>query len=180
LCEEKNTVRPSAFTSSIDVEELLLHERVEPACRLVEDQERRPVEHGLNQPDLLLVPPREPPHGTVQLGPQPLRQLARVPEILEAPQPGEEPEQPLPRHLVLEGELPWQVADPGPDLHAILPYVEAKHLATPARRPQESQERPYRRGLSRTVGPEEAEDLALLDREIHLLYAPHFAPVSFG
>jgi hypothetical protein len=102
-------VRPSAFTSSIDVEELLLHERVEPACRLVEDQERRPVEHGLNQPDLLLVPPREPPHGTVQLGPQPLRQLARVPEILEAPQPGEEPEQPLPVILSSRANSPGRL-----------------------------------------------------------------------
>jgi hypothetical protein len=163
-----------------DVEELLLHERVEPARRLVEDQQRRPVEHRLDEPDLLLVPPREPPHGTVQLGTEPLGELVRVPEILDPPQPGEEPEQPLPRHLVLQRKLPWQVPDPRPDLDALFPDVETEDLPAPARRAQKPKKRPYRRGLSGPVGPEEAKNLALLDREVNPLYAPRLASVRFG
>src|SRR5215218_5768227 len=120
-----------------DVEKLLLHQRVEPAGRLVEHQQRRPVEHGLHEPDLLLVPPREPAHRTVQLGPEPLGELMRVAQVSDAAQPAEVLEKPLSRHLVLQGELSGQVADPGPYLHTLFPDIQAEDLATPTRRPQE-------------------------------------------
>src|SRR5215203_4994115 len=104
----------------------------------------------------------------------------RVAKVLDAAQPGEELEKPLSRHLVLQGELPGQIANPGPYLHAVFPDVEAEHLATPTRRPQEPEQGPYRRGLAGPVGPEETEDLPFLHGEIHILYAPRFAAVGLG
>src|SRR5215204_5442740 len=104
----------------------------------------------------------------------------RVAKVLDAAQPGEELEKPLSRHLVLQGELPGQIAIPGPYLHAVFPDVEAEDLATATRRPQEPEQGPYRRGLAGPVGPEETEDLPFLDGEIHILYAPRFAAVGLG
>src|ERR671921_659117 len=52
----------------------------------------------------------------------------RVAKVLDAAQPGEELEKPLSRHLVLQGELPGQIANPRPYLHAIFPDVEAEDL----------------------------------------------------
>src|SRR5215211_961455 len=104
----------------------------------------------------------------------------RITKVPHAPQPREVLEQPLSGHLVLQGELSRQVADPGPYLHALSPDVEAEDLATPTRRSQEPEERPYRRSLAGSVGPEKAEDLALLDGEVDILYAPRFASVGLG
>src|SRR5918994_1028614 len=47
------------------LQKLLLDQRVEAACGLVQDEEGRSVEHRLYEPDLLPVPPREPAHRTV-------------------------------------------------------------------------------------------------------------------
>src|SRR5829696_3645442 len=104
----------------------------------------------------------------------------RVAKVLDAAQPGEELEKPLSRHLVLQGELPGQIANPGPYLHAVFPDVEAEDLATPTRRPQEPEQGPYRGGLAGPVGPEEAEDLPFLHGEIQILYAARFAAVGLG
>src|SRR5688572_28099263 len=103
-----------------------------------------------------------------------------VAKVLDAAQPGEKPEKPLSGHLVFQGELPGQIADPGPYLHAVSRDVEAEDLSTPTRRPQEPQERPYRGGLARPVGSEEAEDLPFLYGEVHIFYTPRFAAVGLG
>src|SRR5215208_5766990 len=104
----------------------------------------------------------------------------RVAKVLDAAQPGEELEKPLSGHLVLQGELPRQIADPGPYLHTVFPDVQAEDLATATRGPQEPEQGPYRRGLARPVRPEETEDLPFLHGEIHILYAPRFAAVGLG
>src|SRR5688500_2036265 len=126
----------------------------------------------------------------------------RVAEVSDAAQPGEVLEKALSRHLILQGELPWQIADPGPYLHAVFPDIQAEltwqiadpspylHaiipgtqaevLATPTGRPQEPQQGPYVRGLAGPVGPEETEDLSFLDGEIHNLNAPRSAAVGLG
>ena len=48
--------------------ELLLHERVEPAGGLVEDQQLRPVEERLDQADFLPVAAREVADRSVEIG----------------------------------------------------------------------------------------------------------------
>ena len=45
----------------------LLHQRVEPGRRLVEDEQLGPVEEGEDDPDLLAVALRERPYRTVEL-----------------------------------------------------------------------------------------------------------------
>src|SRR5215211_6173340 len=99
---------------------------------------------------------------------------------MDATQPGEVLEKPLSGHLVLQGELPWQIADPCPYLDTLSPDVQAEDRATATRRPQEPEQGPYRGGLARPVGPEETEDLPFLHGEIHILYAPRFAAVGLG
>src|SRR5215218_6374012 len=99
---------------------------------------------------------------------------------MDAAQPGEVLEKPLSGHLVLQGELPWQIADPCPYLDTLSPDVQAEDRATATRRPQEPEQGPYRRGLAGPVGPEETEDLPFLHGEIHILYAPRFAAVGLG
>ena len=54
--------------------EALLHQRVEPGDRLVEDQQLRLVHEGLDQPELLAVAGRELAHRAVQLRVEALRQ----------------------------------------------------------------------------------------------------------
>src|SRR5215212_5925083 len=99
---------------------------------------------------------------------------------MDPAQPGEVLEKPLSGHLVLQGELPWQIADPCPYRHTLFPDIQAEDLSTPTRRPQEPEQGPYRGGLARPVGPEETEDLPFLHGEIHILYAPRFAAVGLG
>src|SRR5215218_7987214 len=99
---------------------------------------------------------------------------------MDAAQPGEVLEKPLSGHLVLQGELPWQIADPCPYLDTVSPDVQAEDLPTATRRPQEPEQGPYRGGLACPVGPEETENLPFLHGEIHILYAPRFAAVGLG
>ena len=56
-------------------EELLLHQRVEAAGRLVEDQQLGPVEGGEDQADLLAVAARELAERPVEVGAKARRQL---------------------------------------------------------------------------------------------------------
>src|SRR5215218_2688796 len=161
------------------LQELLLNQRVQPAGGLVQDQERRPVEHGLYETDLLLVPPREPAHRTFQIRTQPVGQLARIPEIRHPTQPGEEPQELLPTHPVLQRELARQITHPRPDLHAPSPSVHPEDPRPPLRGAQETQQRANGRRLARAVGTEEAEHLAFLHREIYMPDARVIA-VVFG
>src|SRR5829696_2440198 len=160
-----------------NVQELLPHQRVQAAGRLVQDQERRLVEHGLHETDLLLVPPREPPHRTVQIRAEPLHELVGVTEVTHPTQPGEEPQELLAGQPVFEGELAGQVAHPGPYPYALAAGIEAEDPGLPARRAEEVEQRPDRGRLPRPVGPQKAEDLALLDGEVHALDAPGLAVV---
>ena len=72
--------------------EALLHQRVEPGDRLVEDQQLRLVHERLDQPELLAVARRELVHGAVQLRVEALRQRVADPAVDSAAQLGEEVE----------------------------------------------------------------------------------------
>jgi hypothetical protein len=102
-----------------------------------------------------------------------------VTQILHAAQPGEEPQELLSGHPVLQRELTRQISDPRPDLHAFLPDVHPEDPRPPAGRMQEAQERADRRRLARPIGSEKTENLALLHRKVHVPDAPTLA-VLFG
>ena len=61
----------------------------------------------------------------------------------------------------------------------VAPGVVAQDGGTAGRRPQEAEQEADRRRLAGTVGPKEAEDLALADREVDVLDPPALA-VSLG
>jgi hypothetical protein len=92
-----------------DLVELLLHERIQPARRLVEDQQLGRVKQGLDEADLLAVAARQMPHRPVEVGGEALGELARA---AEAPQPAQRGQE---RHDLaagasrIEGELARQV-----------------------------------------------------------------------
>ena len=68
--------------------EALLHQRVEPGDRLVEDQQLRLVHERLDQPELLAVARRELAHRAVELGVEALGQLVADPPVDAAAQLG--------------------------------------------------------------------------------------------
>ncbi len=88
-----------------NLQELFLNQRVEAAGGLVEDQKRRLVEHGLYQPDLLLVAPAEAPHRALEIRVYAISYLIGVVEVLYSPQTGEELQELLAGHPVLQREL---------------------------------------------------------------------------
>ncbi len=92
--------------------ELLLHQRVEPAGRFVEDQQLRMMHEGLDEPHLLFVAAGQIADGSLQVELQPLRQLSRLPDSAQVSQMSEMGQQLLTGEALVEGELPRQVADP--------------------------------------------------------------------
>src|SRR6185437_6685410 len=146
--------------------ELELDEWVEPARRLIEDEQLGPILEGGNQPDLLLVAARhaldllrrielEP---TDELGPVGMiRRTAQVAEILERLGA---------REIAVQRELARQVRDPTIDREAITVDVETQHFGAAGRRADEVEEQADRRRLARAVGAQEPEDLAGVDFQV--------------
>src|SRR6266511_447276 len=139
--------------------ELLLHERVQAAGRLVEDEQLRVVHERLYQADLLLVPLGQGADlpGGVQL--EPLGQLGDP--LLGYPAAGvaEEPKQLVDPVPAVEAQLAGQVPDPPPDRHPLAARVGAEHAYPATGGPDEVEHQPDRGGLAGAVGAEEAEDL---------------------
>ena len=69
---------------------------------------------------------------------------------------------------VVERELARQVADPSVDGHRVDGGLDAEDAGDARCRPDEVEQGPDRRGLAGAVGPQEAEDLALLDAQVHV------------
>ncbi len=57
------------------LQELPLHERVEPARRLIEHQQLRPVHERLDESELLLVALRQSPHLPTEVDIEPVGQV---------------------------------------------------------------------------------------------------------
>src|SRR5262249_9294336 len=72
-----------------------------------------------------------------------------------------------------------QVADAAPDLEGLLEYVIARHARGPAGGRHEAGQDPHGCRLARAVRAEEADDLALLDREGDVLDGRN-RPVALG
>ena len=73
---------------------------------------------------------------------------------------------------VVQVELAGQVADAPVDRDRVDGRLDAEDLGPPRGRPDEVEQDAHRRRLPRPVGPEEPEDLALLDVEVQLDDAP--------
>ncbi len=137
--------------------ELALHERVEPAGGLVEDQQLGLVHEGLDQAELALVAGREVAGAAREVEVEALgerldlrrrdaaAQVAPVAQGLLAGQPR------------VERVLAGQVAHAAADGDAVAARVEAEDLRLARRRPDQVEQEADGRRLAGAVGPEKAE-----------------------
>src|SRR5262249_30855815 len=72
--------------------------------------------------------------------------------------------------LAVERHALGQVADALAHAQGIVQHVEAVHLHAPRRRRQEAGQDAHRRRLARAVRAEEADDLAALEPEAHVVH----------
>ena len=77
-------------------------------------------------------------------------------------------EQPLAGQVVPERDAAGQVAGPRPDGDAVALDVVPEDGRAPGGRMEEAEEQADERRLAGAVGPEEAEDLALLDLDVEV------------
>jgi hypothetical protein len=104
--------------------ELGLHERAQPRCRLVEDDQLGAVHEGEDQPDLLAVALGELLGGTVGHDPEPLRQLPGQAQVALPPGSREPVDMLLARHAGEQGQLTGEITGPAADLDAVLLRVK--------------------------------------------------------
>src|SRR5712691_5275293 len=145
--------------------ELLLVQRIEAAGRLVENQQARAVHEGLDQDDLALVSSRVLAELSTGVEIEALDQLLEV-GLVDAPaQIREVLEDLAAGQAGIERGLARQVADEALDLQRLLPAVEPCDPRDAGVGMQQRHQYPDGRCLARAVRAQEAEHLALLDRE---------------
>ena len=72
-------------------------------------------------------------------------------------------------HAAVEADGVGQVADVALDLERACARIDAQHARRAAGRLGQAEQHQDRRRLARAVGPEQAEDLALVDRQVELV-----------
>jgi hypothetical protein len=143
---------------------LALDERVQAAGRLVEDQQGRAVHDRLDQPDLAPVARAELADPPLPLDAEALAQLVEprvVDPAAERPVPVQER---VDRQLPVQSGVRREVAPPGP--HRGVRHVAAEDCDAARGRPEVPHQGPDDRGLARTVGSEQADDLTGPDDEV--------------
>ena len=149
-------------------EERLLHERVEPGGRLVEDEQVGPVLECDDQPHLLLVALRVLLEAARRVEVEAGDEVGLVERVDAATQVREVLDGLPACEPVEQGELAGQVADAPMDGHRVGRRLDAEHARAPGGRAEQVQEETDGRGLPGAVRPEEAEDLALFHGEVHV------------
>ena len=146
--------------------------RVQAGGRLVEEQDLRVVDQGVRQAQPLLHAARERLDVVVAaIGEvDELQEVADRPASLRGRQAvaASEEVQVLPDlHVVVDPEHVRHEPEDAPDLVGVPRHGPAGDLGDARRRLQERGQDPERRGLAGAVRPDETEDLALLDVEVH-------------
>src|SRR6478735_9038227 len=151
-----------------EVVERLLDEWVESRCRLVEDEQLGLMLERDDEPDLLLVALGVLAELATGIDVEALHQLgliggvdvaAQIREILDGLPAGK---------LVVQDDLARQIAESRMDRDRILVRVDAEDPCLPGRRSDVVEQGPDGRRLAGPVRAEEAERLALLDRQVEL------------
>ena len=169
MCEERNTVWPRSRASRMHLPERLLHQRIEPARRLVQDEQVGAGHQRGDQDDLLPVALGVGADllGGIEL--EPRDQLVPV-RLIDAPLDTAEELKGLGA-----GEGRPQVRLTGHErqaavrLDGLAMAVEAEDLAPPLGRVDEPQQQADRRGLARPVGAQVTDHLTLGDLEIEVI-----------
>jgi len=166
------------------VEERLLHERIESAGRLVEDEQPRAVQERLHDADLLPVAEAQIRDLARQVEIEPLREIPHALFVHVPVEAGGVAQQIRRPHIIVIMHFTRQIARLAPDLPR-LPYdVLAEYPRRPRRGADQMEQEADRRALARAVRTDESEDFAFPDGKGHLLDAPPLAvplrqPVQF-
>src|SRR2546430_14870939 len=145
--------------------EFLLVQWIEAAGRLVEDQQSRAMHEGLDQHHLALVSGRVLAELATGIELETVDKLLEVGVIDTTTQMGEVLEGLPTRQIGIESGLTGHVADEALDLQRLLPAIEPGDFRSASVGVQKGHQQTDGRRLPRTVRPEEAEDIALLDLE---------------
>ena len=145
--------------------------RVEARRRLVQEQDLGIVDQRMGQAEALLHAPREP----LDVGLALVGEVDQLQEIADDPLPGggreavaagEEVEVLPDPHVVVDPERVRHEAEDATDLVGVPAHRPAGDLGLAGRRLEERGQDPEGRRLAGAVGPDQAEDLALLDVEV--------------
>ncbi len=140
--------------------ERLLHEGIEATGRLVEHQQVGFVHERVDHRDLAPVAERQLAHRSVEVGTEPIGELADLVTERATADRGVVLEVVTPAQPGGEVDVARQVADAGAQFDAVTTGVEAEHGRRARRGPQQIEQQPDRGGLPGPVGSEEAEHLA--------------------
>ena len=158
-----------------ECEKFGLHQRVETARRLVEDEELRSVLHGAYDAHLLAVAERQ--LGDALFGVD-LEALAQHGSLLRAVGFSD-----ICRHFYhiahlhrrIEHRLRRHISDIAQNLLALGSDILAEHADTARVKPDKSEHGADRGRFARAVGTEESENIPLADTERNVAHAPVFA-----
>jgi hypothetical protein len=175
--EDRPPLGPGLLAEVLEFE---LNEGVQAGCRFVQDEELGSDHEGSDQADLLLVAARQALDALARVELEPLDELVAICGVDAALEIAQVGQQLLARQLAVERQLAGDVADSPVDCQAVLVHVEPEHLSRAARRPNEIEQQADRRRLARAVRPQEPEDLARLNDQIHVQDSTRVMAVPLG
>src|SRR5262249_51006407 len=149
--------------------EHLLHQGVEAARRLIEDEELGARHQGRDEAQLLPIALRVGPHGLRGIEIEAGDQLVPVGWVAVAGAPPEQTERLGAGEGGPEGGLAGHVREAPMDLRRAPPRVEAEERRAPRGRRDEPEQQTYRRGFAGAVGAQIPEDLAPDDLQVEVL-----------
>jgi hypothetical protein len=132
-----------------------------------------------DQADLLLVALRVLPESARRIDVQPGDQVLLIELVDPAAKVGEVVDGLRSGQVVVESKLTRQVAEPAVDGNRLGGRVHPEDPGPATGRPDMVEERSDHRRLAGAVGPQKAECLALLDRQVHL-HDPPMRAVELG
>ena len=142
---------------------------VESRCRLVEEEHLRVVDEGVGQAEPLLHAARQ----SLDVGVALVGEVHEFEQVADDPLPGgrgqavaasEEVEVLPDPHVVVDPEHVRHEPEDAPDLGGVPGQRPTADLGLARGRLEQGREHPERSRLASPVGPDQAEDLALLDR----------------
>ena len=145
-----------------EVVQRVLHQRIEPFGRLVEDQQRRVPLKRLNDPELPLHAGAVFAQLTAEIARrqlEPIDERALSPLVDAAPgQAREERKRRLTGHVAVQPQFAGQIADASADGEAVCAAILSKDKRRAGCRPHEIEEDTDGRRLPRAVQTEKSED----------------------
>jgi hypothetical protein len=157
------------------LQELVLHQRIESARRLVEDQQVGSRHEGQEEGDLSSIARGQVPGRPVEVDLEARRDRFHGCRIDPAAEPCDRADELPRRHPLRQAQLARDVADPSPHVDAVASGIPSQDLDGPLGRPDQIEQAPDGGALAGAVGAYEAEDLTDVDIEVdaaHRLHVP--------